>query len=91
MFTLARHNKLTTNNTRRKYLYSIVTDEKILTSIFNDHYIYINTVEKTTGVKPFSLNNNFKNKDEMILNIVKNYEKHPSILEINKTNSIIYI
>ena len=62
---------------------SIVTDEKILTSIFNDHYI--NIVEKTTGVKPFSLNNeHFKNKDEIILNIVKKYEKHQSILEINK-------
>ena len=32
---------------------SIITDEKELTTIFNDHYI--NIVEKSSGIKPNSI------------------------------------
>ena len=59
---------------------SIVTDEKEIATIFNEHYI--NIVETTTGIKPLALNE--KEVDTQIFQILKKYENHPSILEIRK-------
>ena len=59
-----------------------IDDEEELVKIFNNYLI--NIVEKTSG-KP--VENSFENYDdnfEAVLKIIKNYEKHQSILEIRK-------
>ena len=60
---------------------SVITDDKELTSLFNDHYI--NIVEKTTTVKPFCISDgNFNNKEELIFDIINRNKNHPSIVKI---------
>ena len=62
---------------------SVITDDKELTSLFNDHYI--NVVEKTTGVKPFCISDgNSKNKNEFICDIISRYKNHPSIVKVKE-------
>ena len=69
---------------------SMITDETELTELFNEQYI--NIVERSTGVKPFCLSNlTDKHNREIITDILRKYENHPSIVEIknnkNATNS----
>ena len=74
---ITNKNGLSNNNITIIQNNSIITDDKELTSLFNDHYI--NIVEKTTGVKPFCLSDgNFNNKDELICDIISRYKNHPS-------------
>ena len=66
----------------------IISEEKELVKIFNVHYI--NIVEKTCGLKPKILNQENKTltNNENIENIKKQYESHPSIIEIK--NNLTY-
>ena len=59
---------------------AIVTEDKELTEIFNDHYI--NIVEKSSGVKPCSTADTVATDDDrqIIRLILEKYENHPSIL-----------
>ena len=64
---------------------SLVTDDKKLATIFNDYYI--NIIEKSSGIKPNFINYGDNiNKKEIVENIVKNFENHPSIIKIKETN-----
>ena len=66
----------------------IISEEKELVKIFNVHYI--NIVEKTCGLKPKILNQDNKTltNSEKIENIKKQYESHPSIIDIK--NNLTY-
>ena len=65
---------------------SLVTDDKKLATIFNDHYI--NIIEKSSGIKQnFTNYGDGKNKKEIVENIVKNFENHPSIIKIKESNT----
>ena len=65
---------------------SIITDEKELTTIFNDHYI--NIVEKSSGIKPNSIiYEDAKNKEVVIMNIITKFKEHPSIIKIKENNT----
>ena len=66
----------------------IISEEKELVKIFNEHYI--NIVEKTCGLKPKILNQDIKTltSSEKIENIKEQYESHPSIIEIK--NNLTY-
>ena len=65
---------------------SLVTDDKKLATIFNDYYI--NIIEKSSGIKPNFINYGDNiNKKEIVENIVKNFENHPSIIKIKETNT----
>ena len=66
----------------------IISEEKELVKIFNEHYI--NIVEKTCALKPKILNQENKTltNSEKIENIKKQYESHPSIIEIK--NNLTY-
>ena len=80
---ITNKNGLSNNNITIIQNNSIITDDKELTSLFNDHYI--NIVEKTTGVKPFCLSDgNFNNKDELICDIISRYKNHPSIVKVKE-------
>ena len=61
---------------------AIVTEDKELTEIFNDHYI--NIVEKSSGVKPCSIADMVATDDDrqIIRLILEKYKNHPSILAI---------
>ena len=59
---------------------SVVTKEKEIVEIFNNHYI--NIVEKSTGLKPNVLEE--ENGLHQIHDIIKKYQEHPSIVEIKK-------
>ena len=63
----------------------IISEEKELVKIFNEHYI--NIVEKTCGLKPKILNQENKTLTNSE-NIKKQYESHPSIIEIK--NNLTY-
>ena len=68
---------------------AIVTEDKELTEIFNDHYI--NIVEKSSGIKPCSIADTVATDDDrqIIRLILEEYKNHPSILAIiqNPENS----
>ena len=65
---------------------SLVTDDKKLATVFNDYYI--NIIEKSSGIKQNFINyGNVKNKKEIVENIVKNFENHPSIIKIKESNT----
>ena len=80
---ITNKNGLSNNNITLIHNNSVITDDKELTSLFNDHYI--NVVEKTTGVKPFCISyGNFKNKNEFICDIISRYKNHPSIVKVKE-------
>ena len=61
----------------------LITDDKELSTMLNNHYI--NIVEKSSGVKPISIDlNNIKNKQGVIKNIIKSFKNHPSIVKIKR-------
>ena len=65
---------------------SLVTDDKKLATVFNDYYI--NIIEKSSGIKPNFINYGDNiNKKEIVENIVKDFENHPSIIKIKETNT----
>ena len=59
------------------YNNTIVTDEKQLANIFNNHYV--NIIEKSTC------------ENDMIRNIITKYENNPSITENNEEIHIILL
>ena len=62
---------------------SIITNEKKIASILNDHYI--NIVEKSSGIKPNQIViSESENVEKTILNIIDRYKNHPSIIKINR-------
>ena len=80
---ITNKNGLSNNNITLIHNNSVIMDDKELTSLFNDHYI--NVVEKTTGVKPFCISDgNFKNKNELICDIISRYKNHPSIVKVKE-------
>ena len=60
----------------------IITQEKELVNIFNDHYI--NIVERSTGIAPTSITNLNTNSDEQLFNIINKFKNHPSIIKIKQ-------
>ena len=66
---------------------AVTTDKKTLASTFNKHYI--NIVELSSGKLPKNLSkmSHFKNKQEVLCDILNAYKNHPSIKQIdNKFN-----
>ena len=64
---------------------SIITNEKKIASILNDHYI--NIVEKSSGIKPNQIViSEIENVEKTILNIIDKYKNHPSIIKITESN-----
>ncbi len=67
----------------------IITNDKELAEVFNDHYIYI--VEKSSGKKPSSIAEIFTCLDDrcIVRLIIQQYQSHPSVLSIaqNTKNS----
>ena len=61
---------------------NIVTDDKELTEIFNDHYV--NIVEKSSGKKPISLAKDIGSSDDrqIVRLILDKYKNHSSVLAI---------
>ena len=61
---------------------TIVTDDKELTEIFNDHYV--NIVEKSSGKKPISLAKDIGSSDDrqIVRLILDKYKNHSSVLAI---------
>ena len=61
---------------------TIVTDDKELTEIFNDHYV--NIVEKSNGKKPISLakDTGFSDDRQIVRLILDKYKNHSSVLAI---------
>ncbi len=59
----------------------IITEDKQLTEIFNDHYI--NIVEKSSGREPCNVAD-IVDTDEVTTLILEEYQNHPSILAINQ-------
>ena len=62
----------------------MITDEKILVQLFNDHYI--NIVERSCGFTPEKLELDFGscNKNGVLSSILDKYRNHPSIVKIHK-------
>ena len=62
----------------------LITDDKILVELFNNHYI--NIVEKTSGFAPNCTGNpeNPNLDKSMVLDIINKYKDHPSITKIKK-------
>ena len=60
----------------------IITDDRELAEVFNDHYI--NIVEKSSGKKPSSIAENAPSSDErcIVRLILQQYQNHPSVLAI---------
>ena len=65
--------------------YELVSDEKILTDIFNEHYI--NIVEKSSGIKPNSLgdSSNPLLDETTVESIIETYKNHPSVIAIKES------
>ena len=63
----------------------MITDEKKLVQLFNDHYI--NIVERSCGFKPEKVEFDFGscNKNWVLSSILDKYRNHPSIVKIYKT------
>ena len=62
----------------------LITDDKELARMLNDHYI--NIVEKSSGVKPNSIE--AQNKQGVIDIIIKKFENHPSIIKIKESCTV---
>ena len=61
----------------------IITDDKELATMLNNHYI--NIVEKSSGIKPNSIDfKEAQNKQGVIDIIIKKFENHPSIVKIKE-------
>ena len=66
----------------------LLTDDKILATIFNDYYI--NIIETSSGIKPNFINYGDNiNKREIVENIVKNFKNKSKIKETN-TNTYLF-
>jgi len=65
-----------------------IDNEEELVEMFNSHYV--NIVENITGISPTinPLYDYQENDRYMVRNIIKQYEKHPSIIEIRKNVNI---
>ena len=60
---------------------NFIDDEKELVEMFNNHYI--NIVEKTSGKPPEeSYTKSYTNNGDIVLQIIRKYENHPSIQTI---------
>ena len=61
----------------------IIISKRELAETFNEYYI--NIVEKSSGIKPKDISQRDKNQNivKKIREIVKSYENHPSILQMN--------
>ena len=80
---ITNKNGLSNNNIKLIQNNSVITDDKKLTFLFNDHYIII--VENTTGIKPFCISDgNFNKKNEFIWDIISRYKNHPSIVKVKE-------
>ena len=66
----------------------IITDEKKLVQLFNDHYI--NIVERSCGFKPEKVEFDIgsSNKNEVLSSILDKYRNHPSIVKILKNKNL---
>ena len=65
----------------------MITDDKLLAKLFNEHYI--NIVEQSSGLKPKKIVCDNQDFDERLLlhNIIKKYENHSSIIKIKNNMS----
>ena len=66
----------------------MITDEKKLVQLFNDHYI--NVVERSYGFKPEKVEFDFGscNKNGVLSSILDKYRNHPSIVKILKNRNL---
>ena len=68
----------------------MITNDKCLANIFNEHYI--NIVERSSGLKPEKIvcHNEDFDKRLVLHNIIKKYENHSSIVKIKNSMSLKY-
>ena len=64
---------------------NFIDGERELVEMFNDHYI--NIVEKTSGKPPADSFKNYTNNRDIVLEVIKKYEHHPSIKTIKSINN----
>ena len=66
----------------------MITDEKKLVQLFNDHYI--NIVERSCGFKPEKVEFDIgsSNKNEVLSSILEKYRNHTSIVKILKNKNL---
>ena len=66
----------------------MITDEKKLVQLFNDHYI--NIVERSYGFKPEKVEFNFGScsKNGALSSILDKYRNHPSLVKIHKNRNL---
>ena len=66
----------------------MITDEKKLVQLFNDHYI--NIVERSCGFEPEKVEFDIgsSNKNEVLSSILDKYRNHPSIVKILKNKNL---
>ena len=64
---------------------NFIDDERELVEMFNNHYI--NIVEKTSGKPPDDSFKNYTNNRDIVLEVIKKYEHHPSIKTIKNNNN----
>ena len=66
----------------------MITDEKKLVQLFNDHFI--NIVERSCGFKPEKVEFDMgsSNKNEGLSSILDKYRNHPSIVKILKSRNL---
>ena len=66
----------------------MITDEKKLVQLFNDHYI--NIVERSCGFKPEKVEFDIgsSNKNEVLCSILDKYRNHPNIVKILKNKNL---
>ena len=66
----------------------MITDDKKLVQLFNDHYI--NIVERSCGFKPEKVEFDFGscNKNWVLSSILDKYRNHPSIVKIHKNRNL---
>ena len=66
----------------------MITDEKKLVQLFNDHYI--NIVERSFGFKPEKVEFDIgsSNKNGVLNSILDKYRDHPSITKIHKNRNL---
>ena len=66
----------------------MITDEKKLVQLFNDHYI--NIVERSCGFKPEKVEFDIgsSNKNEVLSSVLEKYRNHPSIVKILKNTNL---
>ena len=66
----------------------MISDEKRLVPLFNDHYI--NIIERSYGLKPEKVEFDFGscNKNGVLSSILDKYRNHPSIVKIHKNRNL---